>query len=170
MNYAQRLEIQQSRALTTAIVKHVGDDYKRFKELAKLVFGADKILQQRAAWPFSEVILVHHNWLKAYWKKCAEVLKDESRHEALHRNILRCLQVVDIPEDYQATILDTCLKSITSERRAIAVRAFSITVAANICTQQPELKRELQLILTDLAQHPMNAALQVRVKRALKVL
>jgi hypothetical protein len=170
MNYAERLEIRQSRALTTAIAKHVGDDYTRFKELAKLVFGTDKILQQRAAWPFSEIILTHHNWLKAYWKKCAEVLKDESLHEALHRNLLRCLQVVEIPEDYQASILDTCLKAIMSERRAIAVRAFSISVAAAICKEQPELKRELRLILNELAQRPMNAALRVRVKRALKVL
>ena len=170
MNYAERLEIQQSRALTTAIAKHVGDDYKRFKVLAKLVFGSDKILQQRAAWPFSEIILTHHNWMKAYWNQCAETLKDESLHEALHRNVLRCLQVVEIPEEYQANILDTCLKAIMSERRAIAVRAFSITVAANICIHQPELKRELRLILNELAQQPMNAALQVRVKRALKVL
>ena len=170
MNYAERLEIQQSRALTTAIAKHVGDDYKRFRVLAKLVFGSDKILQQRAAWPFSEIILTHHNWLKAYWKQCAEALKDESLHEALHRNVLRCLQAVEIPEAYQATILDTCLKAIMSERRAIAVRAFSITVAANICIQQPDLKRELRLILNELAQRPMNAALQVRVKRALKIL
>lgn len=170
MNYTEHLEIQQSRALTTAIQKHVGDDYKRFQALAKLVFGKDKVLQQRAAWPFSEIILSHHNWMKSYWKQCAEVLKDESLHEALHRNVLRCLQVVEIPEPFQASILDTCLKSIMSERRAIAVRAFSITVAANICMQQPDLKRELRLILNELAQRPMNAALQVRVKRALKVL
>lgn len=170
MNYAERLEIQQSRALTTAIAKHVGDDYKRFQVLAKLVFGSDKILQQRAAWPFSEIILTHHTWMRAYWKHCVESLKDESLHEALHRNVLRCLQELEIPEAYQADILDTCLKAIMSERRAIAVRAFSITVAANICMQQPELKRELRLILNELAQQPMNAALQVRVKRALKIL
>lgn len=170
MNYAEALSAGQSRALTTAIMKHVGDDKKRFNVLCKLVFGKDTLLQQRAVWPFSEIILSHHNWMAGHWQACSDLLKNESLHEAVHRNMLRCLQVVPIPEQYQTEILDTCLKAIMSERRAVAVRAFSITVAAEICKTQAELKRELRLILEELAQQPMTAALQVRVKRALKAL
>lgn len=170
MNYRDQLMQGQSRALTTAIYKHVGDDKTKFKELAQLVFGDDKTLQQRAAWPFSEIILSHHSWITPYWQKTISMLQDNTVHEAVHRNLLRCLQEITIPERYQGPVLDSCLAAIKSEQKAIAVRAFSITVAQQICKRDPDLSRELLLVLQELQQHALQPALTVRLKRALKTL
>ena len=97
-------------------------------------------------------------------------MEDEQAHEAVARNLLRIFQGQEIPEKYSARLLDMCLRWIRSEHEAIAIRAFSITVATQICKKYPELISELKIIIDELTQHPMSAAIQVRVKRSLKEL
>jgi hypothetical protein len=170
MNYRELLSRPQSRANTTAIYKHVGNYPHRLKQLAELVFGKDRLLQQRAVWPFSEVLIEYYELAKPYYAKIISAMEDEQAHEAVARNLLRIFQGQNIPEKYSVRVLDLCLHWIRSEQVAIAIRAFSITVATQICTKYPELIAELKLILNELSQHPMSAAIQVRVKRSLKEL
>ena len=108
--------------------------------------------------------------LKKHWAKLIRVLKEDSRHPAVHRNILRMFERQEVPEEYVALVLDTCFRFTVSEARPAAVRAYSITVAASICARYPELAAEFRLILDDLSRLPQQPAIKVRVREALKLL
>lgn len=168
MNIQQKLENDHSKNTINSIARYVGDDPARLKELTKFFFGNEPVLRQRAAWAFSEVVCAHPQLLKPYWKKIMPLLADDSQHNAVARNILRMMQEAEIPEAFESQVLDLCMNFIRSERYAIAVRAFAITVATRICVRYPELSRELSLMLDGIRTQPHPPALQVRIKRAMK--
>lgn len=168
MNYEKKLSQPQSRKNADDIILHVGGDAARLKILSKLVFGSDRLLQQRAVWPFADILVADPHLAKPYFAELLKLLEDRTLHEAVARNTIRIFQSADLPEKYQARLFDFCLAAIPSEKMAIAVRAFSITVATRLCWLHPELIAELKMILSELSQQPMAPAIQVRIKRALK--
>jgi len=170
MDLRKRLEQEHSKALTLAIVKYIGDDKKRFKELTNIFFEGEYRLTQRAAWPLSYVAIAHPALLKPYFDKLIKKLDDQTCHPAITRNIFRVLQEIDIPEKYQGVLVDKSFRAIMSETQPAAVRAFAITVAAHICKSYPELRNELLIILKELNSLPQLPSMKVRIKAALKEL
>jgi len=168
MDIKRLLEKEHSKSATLAIVKYVGNDAMRFKELMGLLFGEDKKLSQRAAWAFSHVAIEQSHLLKLYFQKLLETLVAKDKHVAVGRNILRVFQEIDIPEKYESAILDHCFKIMISPAEAIANRAFAITTASKICLKYPELQRELLIVLDQLTALPQEPAIRVRIKSALK--
>ena len=170
MNINERLEQEHSKTLTSAIVKYIGGDKKRFKELMNIFLKGDYHLTQRAAWPLSYVVIEHPQLLKPYFERFIKKLDDPAAHPAIARNIFRALQEFEIPEKYQGLLIDRAFKAIMSEAQPAAVRAFAITVAARICKPYPELKGELLIILKELSVLPQQASMTVRIRMALKEL
>lgn len=170
MDIQKKLEAEHSKALTTAITNYIGSDKQRFKVLMDIFLGSEYRLTQRAAWPLSYVLLANPQLLTAYYPKLIKKLQEPGNHPAIARNILRVFQEMDIPEKYRGQLIDTCFKFITSETAPVAVRAFAITTASNICRHYPELGNELVMVLRELSQLPQTAAIKQRIKLALKVL
>ncbi|PBQ30620.1 hypothetical protein CNR22_02140 [Sphingobacteriaceae bacterium] len=170
MNIKERLEAEHSKTLTLAIVKFVGDDKKRFKELMALFLNGEPRLTQRAAWPLSYLIIAHPGLLDPYFEKFIQRLHKPGNHPAIPRNIFRVLQEIEIPEKYQGILIDISFKVIMNETETAAVRAFAITVAAKICKSYPELKNELLIILRELSTLPQLPSMTSRIKKALKEL
>jgi len=71
----------------------------------------------------------------------------------MQRDIWRALAFTDVQSN-EGAIYDTALEVITSENLAIAVRANAMTCAFNVCIKYPDLKRELQVVLEGLHNHP----------------
>jgi hypothetical protein len=153
--------------MTMAIVKYIGGDRSRFKELMDVFFSGEYRLTQRAAWPISYIAEEQPQLIRPFIGRCIAML-GEKHHPAIHRNILRMFEVTAIPEKYSAGLLDHCFRFIASESHPVAVRAFAITVASNITRNFPELNRELRLLLDELLVHPQPPAIRSRVKKALK--
>ena len=170
MDIAKRLEAEHSKSLTLVIVKYVGDDKTRFKELMDIFFKGEYRLTQRAAWPLSYIAIEHTHLLKPYFDKFIKKLDDASAHPAISRNIYRVLKEIEIPEKYQGVLVDKTFKVIMSELQPAAVRAFAITVAAKICKSYPELKKELLILLKELGAMPQLPSMKARIKMALKEL
>lgn len=168
MNIRERLEAEHSKTLTATIVKYVGDDKNRFKELMTLFFDGEYRLAQRAAWPLSYIAIEHPKLLNPYFEKFVKKLETPGNHPAIARNILRVLQEIDIPENYQGLLIDVSFRIIMNETETAAVRAFAITVAAKISKNYPELKNELLIILKELSALPQLPSMTSRIKKALK--
>jgi hypothetical protein len=151
-------------------VNYVGYDKQKFKMLLLLFLKGDYRLTQRAAWPLSYIVIEQPQLVKPYFKQLISKLKDEKAHPSVARNILRMFEYIDIPENYQAEILDLCFKFIPGEVYSVAIRAFAITTAGKICKPYPELKKELLFLLNELAALPQKPAIKVRIKKALKEL
>ena len=151
MNIRDALLEVDSKGQAEKICAYVGSDPERFAELMKHLLGPAYRLSQRAAWPVSYCVERHPELIKGYWAKLAEQLESDDAHVAVRRNVARLLQFVDIPKRYQGRMFDACYNLFADVGQPVAVRVFSMTVAANIAKNQPELFDELRLVA---AKHP----------------
>jgi hypothetical protein len=168
MNLRAALLEVHSKAQADKICRYVGDDRKRFAELMKFMLGPVYRLSQRAAWPVSYCIERHPELIAPYWGKLAGQLERDDAPVAVRRNVARLLQFVDIPKRYQGRIFDACSNLVADPSQPVAVRCFSMTVAAKLAKDKPELLSELRLVATA---HPQSATagLRSRMRRVLGV-
>lgn len=162
------LEEGHSKELTDRIVKYVGNDRSRFKELIDIFLKGEYRITQRAAWSLSHCAIDHPEFIKPYFGALIKKMQEKNHHPAITRNILRMFQEIEVPEKYCGTLLDLCISYMTSEMQATAIRAFAITVATRMCKRFPELKNELRMILDELNHYPQLPAVRHRIKLALK--
>ncbi|MFT3746396.1 MAG: hypothetical protein QM785_19150 [Pyrinomonadaceae bacterium] len=161
MNIREALLEVHSKAQAEKICDYVGDDPDRFAELMKHMMGPVYRLSQRAAWPVSYCIERHPQLIAPYWGKLAEQLEREDAHVAVRRNVARLLQFVDIPKRYEGRIFDACFELFADVTQPVAVRCFSLSVAAKLAKDKPELLEELRLVA---AQHPETATAGMRAR------
>jgi hypothetical protein len=171
MNIRKSLEEEHSKKATMAIIRYVGDDKKRFKELLDIFLKGDYRLTQRSAWALGDLGVAHPDLLNPHAGRLMARLKDESQHPAIARNILRIFEnTTTVPEKYQSELFDLCCGFMLNENKPIAIRAFAITCASRIAKPFPELKNELLIMLSELSALPQGPAIRVRIKSALKEL
>jgi hypothetical protein len=149
MNLRNEILREHSKKQTMKIVRYVGSNQARFDELMVLFLGNEYRVTQRAAWAVSYCAITHPNLIQKHLKKILLNLK-KPVHVAVKRNTIRLLQSIDIPKSLQGIAADICFQILNSKDEPIAIKAFSITVLANICKIHPELKPELQLSIETL--------------------
>jgi hypothetical protein len=88
---------------------------------------------------------------------------------ALKRNIPRILQWMTIPANLQARTVNSCLRLLGDPAELVAAKVFSMTVLANIATEQPDLANEIRAHIE--AQYNLSTpAFRSRGKKVLKKL
>jgi hypothetical protein len=167
MNLENALEKASPRQSNEAIISWVGRDPARFGQLVEHMLGGAPNIQVRAAWPLSYCVERHPELAKPHLCRMVRHLRKPGVHEAAKRSIVRLLQYVDIPRRLQGAVADTCFAFVADPAEAIAIRAFSITVADKLALSNPDLQRELGLILEE--QLPYSTpAFASRAKKILK--
>ncbi|MCC6288428.1 MAG: hypothetical protein IT249_11130 [Chitinophagaceae bacterium] len=159
--------LEHSKKQCESIVRYIGKDQKRFDALADLFFNDEYRVIQRAAWPLSYSVIAHPELIRKHLNKIIRNLKKPGIHNAVKRNTIRLLQSVEIPESLHGEIMDICFQYIADPKEMVAVKAFSLTVLANLANQYPEIIPELKLIIEDQLPHE-TAAFKSRAKKILK--
>ena len=157
-----------SKAQATKIADFVGDDPGLFADLMKCLLGPDYRVSQRAAWPVSLCIECNPELVKPYFNVLIKQLERDDAHVAVRRNVARLLQFVDIPKRYQGRVFDACYNLLADPNETVAVRVFSMTVAAEIAKNEPELLEELRMVATKYPQ-VATAGFRSRARRVLGV-
>lgn len=88
--------------------------------------------------------------------------------ESVQRNILRAFQFCAIPEEEQGALTDLTFRWAQEPERAIAVRAFAITVAFRMVLAHPELAPELRSVLELVMRRSPPPAIRSRANKALR--
>lgn len=70
-------------------------------------------------------------------------------HDAVKRNVIRILQDIELPKNSQGFAATICFDFLSSPKESVAVKAFSITVLANISPHEPDLKQELIMLIKE---------------------
>ena len=96
------------------------------------------------------------------------MLDKKDAHVAVKRNIMRLLQDIEIPKQLYGTITDKSFM-LLDPKETIAVRVFSMTVLANIAKQEPDLKKELRIVIEDQLLYA-SAGFLSRAKKVLKAI
>ncbi len=143
MDIREQLLLEHSKANSCLIRDYIGEDKKKFEELLQLFLAEEYRISQRAAMVISACFDENPVLVNPYRAKLIENLLDREVNIAVKRNTIRILQFMEIPEKYKARMYDYCLAQLHSENEAIAVKAFAMQVAYNLCEDFPELKSEL---------------------------
>ncbi len=143
-----------------AVVGYVGTDPQRFAGLVSLYEAedrSDKVMAMRAAWAISLCVEHHPKLAGPHIRKFVGQLGRKDIHGGAKRNMVRLLQFVDVPRRLRAEVYSTCLELVADIAEPVAVRAFSITVAAKIAKDHPELMGELRSVVEMFADDPSPA-------------
>jgi len=167
MNLEKEILAVHSKDQVVTLVRWVGKDKSRFKQLMELFLEGDSNPAQKSAWIIGHCAELHpelvNPWLKAMIKK----MRQPGLNGALKRNVVRILQFVDIPRGLQGMVANLCFELIASMEEPIAVRTFSITVLANIAREEPALRKELEIVVRQMLPYS-TPAFRARAKKILK--
>jgi hypothetical protein len=169
MDLKKTLERGHSKTQTDAIVSYIGNNKNRFKALVKVYLDGPYRITQRAAWPLSFAVEKHPGLIAPHLKQIIDFLEQPGIHDAVKRNTMRLFQFIQIPAKYKGEILDIGFGYLQNRKEALAVRVFSMAVIARIITDQPDLQKELKLLLEDELAYAKPAFLS-RAKKLLKQL
>lgn len=148
MDIQKELKGKPNKIKINKIVSYVGNDTNRFSELVSILLKGDNNIQPRAAWALSYCVEKKPSLLiPKYLNLFVKEVKKNAMHDAIKRNIVRALQYVRLPKKNQGVVADLCFQFLENPREAVAIKAFSMTVLANIVKENPEMKRELILII-----------------------
>jgi hypothetical protein len=147
MDIREALLAEHSKRQTMKVVRYVGDDPKRFSELMALFIAGPYRVTQRAAWPISYCIEQHNDLVKPYLGRLVSILEASEVDDSIRRNVARLLQFVDIPPRFRGRVFDACCNLVDDPSRPVAVRVFSMTVAAKAAIGHLDLERELALVI-----------------------
>ncbi|HEU5292662.1 MAG TPA: hypothetical protein VFU05_18565 [Cyclobacteriaceae bacterium] len=168
MNIKKELLKEYSKKQTTKIVNYVGNSPARFKVLVQTFLAGPYRVTQRAAWPLSYCVREHPKLVNPHLKSILKMLDRKDAHVAVKRNIMRLLQDIEIPKQLYGTLIDRCFASM-DPKETIAVRVFSMSVLANIAMHEPDLKKELKIIIEDQLPYA-SAGFLSRARKVLKQL
>ncbi len=163
MDLAKVIRERHSREYAEKVAEYIGDDKKRFKELMKLFFVNDYRMNQRASWAVLITIQKKPNLIQPYLSKMLKKL-DEDVHDAVIRNTIRIFEDIDIPESLEGFLYDKCMHYLNGMDYPVAIKAFSLTVAARIALKYPDLQPEILEIIDYQVPHA-TAAFKSRAKR-----
>lgn len=125
----------------------VGADRKRFRRLMELFLRGDYRVTQRSAWIVNICAENHPELIHPYLQRMITRMQEPGVHDAVRRNVVRILQFVEVPERLLGTVATICFEYLSSSTQPIAVKAFSMIVLGNIARREPDMKRELQLVI-----------------------
>jgi len=168
MELKEALLQQHSKPNTLAIARRVlAGDYA-FEELWRLIKSGPPPFPQRASWVLDAVTAEAPFYLEAHLPEAVALLRQPA-HNAVHRNLVKALSRIAIPEELQGEVYGFCIDSLMNPKALPAIQAFSMTLAANIARGVPELEEELALVIVD--QMDFNtAAFKARGRRILSLL
>ena len=149
MNIVQEVLREHSKAMCDRVVNFVGKDPKRFGELVNAFLKGPYRVTQRAAWPLSYCVEQHPELVKPHLRKIIVNLNTPVLHHAVKRNTLRLLLFIDIPKSMQGIVVDVSFRFLSDPKEPIAVKVFSMEVLSKMAQLQPEIGRELKLIIED---------------------
>jgi hypothetical protein len=138
---------EHSKLHAESLADWVGADRKRFRKLMELFLRGDHRVAQRSAWVVNICAESHPELIRPYLQQMIARMQQPGVHDAVRRNVVRILQFVEVPERLLGVVATACFEYLSSPAQPIAVKAFSMVVLGNIARKEPDMKRELQLVI-----------------------
>ncbi len=167
MNLREKILKEHSKTQCSRIVAWIGNDQKRFDELFKLFTTDEYRAVQRSAWPVSNCVLEHPGFIQKHFATLIKNVKKPGLHNAVKRNTLRLLQIINIPEKYRGEIMVLCFECIQSPSEKVGAKAFALTVLKNLSADYPGIVPEVKLIIEERLPYE-TAAFRSRAKQFMK--
>jgi hypothetical protein len=161
---------EHSRVQSDKIAKWIGKDAGRFAQLVQLFLHDEYRVVQRAAWVLSVVVEKHYHMAEPHLPAMVKRMTDPGIPVAVKRNVVRILQFIDVPEALHGDVMNMCFELLGDPQETIAVRAFSMTVLANLAKHYPDIKQELRAIIEDALEQDPSPGFKNRAHKTLAAL
>jgi hypothetical protein len=169
MNLEEELLREHSRKHAEKLARWVGTDSNRLTVLMRHFLTGEFLTSQRAAWVVTIIAERHPMLFCPYLKRMLSRMQEPGVHDAVKRSVVRILQDIEIPDNLLGTTATLCFEQLSSAEAPIAVKCFSMTVLAHIAEREPELGRELRLVIEQ--QLPFaGAGFRARARETLKAI
>ena len=120
------------------------------KELIHCFLHEPSRITQRSSWIITQVAEKDYQLISPYLPLTIEKLKEPGISDAVKRNTIRLLQFIEINEELEGEVMNICFDFLSSGKEAVAIKAFSLTVLAQLCQKYPEIRNELKILVEDL--------------------
>lgn len=169
MDLESQLLREHSKKNTVKIAEWVGDDRRRLSTLMTLFLKGETLTAQRAAWVVSTLAEGHPGLFRRYLGRMLCRLQEPGIHDAVKRAVVRVLEDEDVPRELLGAAATVCFEQLSSAAAPIAVKCYSMTVLLHIAEEEPELGRELQLVIEQQLPYA-SAGFRARAKEVLNQL
>lgn len=160
---------EHSKRQVLKMAAWIGNNEDRFRQFLSVFLNDEYRVVQRISWVLSAVAESYPGLVEKHVGVLIKRLDDKDIHVAVKRNVIRVLQFLNIPKKYHAKIFNHCIYYLLDPNETIAVRCFSMTVAARIADTYPQLAGEL-IESINLSMKNSTAGLKARSKMVLKQL
>jgi hypothetical protein len=169
MDLEAELLREHSRKQAEKVARWVGADSARLKVLMQLFLKGEYRIAQRAAWVVAIVGERHPILFRPYLKRMLFRIQEPGIHDAVRRAVVRILQDFEIPRDLLGMAATLCFEELSSADAPVAVKCYSMTVMMHIVKKEPELGRELRLVIEQQLPYA-SAGFRARAKETLRQL
>jgi len=169
VNLEEEILKEHSKQQATRLAKWVGKDKRRFRTLMGLFLKGEYLSAQRAAWVVSICAEGHPLLVRPYLKQMIARMQESGIHDAVKRSVTGILQTAEIPKELLGTVTTICFEHLSDAKTPIAVKAHSMTILARIAQKEPDLGRELRLVLEQQLPYA-SAGLHARYRLVMKML
>lgn len=166
MDVAEQLLVEHSRRNTDRIVRWIGHDAARVKAVMEVLLGDDPLLTQRAAWIVGVLADDRVALLQPWLPRLLRKMRQPGVHDAVRRNVVRALQFAELPPRLLGEVATVCFDELASPETPVAVKACAMSVLTRVVEREPELGREVRLVIEEQLPYASGAF----VSRARKVL
>ena len=166
MNISEQLKAEMSKKNMNYIAQYIGNDTERYKQLTDVLFNGAAPLPYRASWVITIIYDRFPELIGPYLKKIVSHI-EEFNHSGIRRNLLRSIAEENIPKSLQGKLYDVCYQWLLSRNEPPAVKVHCMQILFNISEEEPDLKKELKLILEELTDHE-SAAIKSRSRQLIK--
>jgi hypothetical protein len=156
-----------SRRLSDRIAFWIGTDTKRFAVLMNVFLHGEPPAARHSAMAVGICAERHPALVKPYIGRMLFRIEEPGVHVALRRTVVRMLQDVDIPPELLGKVATLCFRYLSAGESPVAVKVFAMSVIARIAKKEPDLGRELRLLIEQGLPYGTNGY-RSRARRVLK--
>lgn len=142
--FADRVMGCYTKADTGRLADYIDHNPGQLETLLRLFASGNARMSQRASWPLSLVFQRRPELAAKHLPLLIDLL-EAPPHPAVTRNVVRILQFISIPPAYAGRVMTRCFDLVMNPEAAVAPRAFSLTVLANLAAAYPEIIPEIKL-------------------------
>lgn len=149
MNIRRILLSSSTRDKLAQLSDNLGNNKSLFKEIIEIYCAGPYRITHRAAHVIEGISRRYPRLIQPHLKRLIRELQRPQATVSLKRNTIRLLQFIDIPPPLRGDVLNICFDFLQDKKEPIAVKVFSMSVIGIIAENEPDLLRELKVIIED---------------------
>jgi hypothetical protein len=138
-----------SKQIILGLAESIGADSGQFAGVVNLVLANEKLVSQYAAWLLDHCLAKHPQLARPHLHSLIGILRMPKPQKGIVRATMKALSNADIPEELKGLALQHCYERLLDPAEEAAVRVFSMQAVFNISKNEPDLLRELQMVIEE---------------------